>query len=295
VLALTVKSIDETSLAVCEALGVLAGYLIATHNRVTDLYGLRRRRKTMSLAASMQWDLLPPLTVAAPGVAAAGTLEPAYEIGGDVFDYALNGSMLDLAVMDAMGHGVGSAMVAALAAGCYRHGRRAGRLLEQVHRDLHEVIAAHSGEVFVTGVVGRLDLHTGTFSFVNAGHPAPLLVRRGHVVGAIDAADPRLPPWGVDASEADAHVTNLEPGDSVLLYTDGVTDARGSRHPDFGLDRLVDLVNQRASEQLPVGLTVRLVTRAVLEHHQGHLHDDATVLMVHWEPNQTVRASPSPP
>ena len=63
----------------------------------------------MSLAASMQWDLLPPLVMQAGSVSIAGLIEPAYDVGGDCFDYSLNGPVFDFAIMDAMGHGVSSA------------------------------------------------------------------------------------------------------------------------------------------------------------------------------------------
>ena len=76
VLALTVPAINDETMRLCEELGVLAGYLVATHARVTDLYNLHRRRRSMTLAASMQWDLLPPLTIRTRRVAAAGMIEP---------------------------------------------------------------------------------------------------------------------------------------------------------------------------------------------------------------------------
>jgi Stage II sporulation protein E (SpoIIE) len=280
VLALTVPTLGDDTVVLCEALGALAGYLIATEARVTDLYNLYRRRKAMNLAATMQWDLLPPLSLASPDVTVAGMVEPAYEVGGDCFDYALNGSVLDIALMDSMGHGIRSAMVAALAVGCYRHQRREGQPLEQLHRNLDGVIAEHSHGAFVSGIIGRLDLNTGILTLLNAGHPPPLLVRHGQVIDSMDA--PTVTAWGLRLGEPETATTNLEPGDSVVLYTDGVIDARGSPHHDFGTERLSDLVGRYASDQLPIGLIVRLITRAVLEHHQGRLYDDATVLMLHW-------------
>jgi serine phosphatase RsbU (regulator of sigma subunit) len=281
VLALTVQEVDDDLLASCEDLGVLAGYLIATHARVTDLYNLHRRRKAMSLPASMQWDLLPPLTVSSRRVEAAGMVEPAYDVGGDCFDYALNGTRLDVAIMDSMGHGLRSAMVAALAVGSYRHDRREGRPLEQIHERLDRAIAGEfAGEAFVTGQIATLDLNTGGFSWVNAGHPPPMLVRHGKVVGFL-AGSPALP-WGLGPAQAVLQSEALEPGDRVLLYTDGVVEARGRQGEDFGPDRLADLVGQHASDQLSIGLTVRLIVRAVLEHHGQALQDDATVLLVHW-------------
>src|SRR4051812_45703802 len=132
----------EANVTACEDLALLAGYLIATQARTTDLYTLRRRRRALSLAASMQWDLLPPLVLKTPGVAVAGLLEPAYDVGGDCFDYALNDRILSVAVMDAMGHGVGSALISALTIGSYRHDRREGRSLEHIHTSIDRAIAA---------------------------------------------------------------------------------------------------------------------------------------------------------
>ncbi len=281
VLALTVPEADDATVATCEDLGILTGYLIAVQSRVTDLYNLHRRRKAMSLAASMQWDLLPPLTLASRRVVASGLLEPAYEVGGDCFDYSLNGPQLDVAVMDSMGHGLHSAMLAGLAVGCYRHDRREGRMLEHIHASLDAVIAAEcGGEGFVTGHIGRLNLNTGSLQWVNAGHPPPMLVRHGRVVRSLDGPPAR--PWGLGPADAEVMTSGLEPGDSILFYTDGVTEARGHRQEAFGVSRLADLVGQHASDQLPIGLIVRLLTRAVLDHHGGQLHDDATVLMVNW-------------
>src|SRR4051812_12014381 len=142
VLALTIPRSTSANIAMCEELGLLAGYLIATQARTTDLYNLHRRRRSLSLAASMQWDLLPPLVLKTPSVTVAGLLEPAYDVGGDCFDYALNDRVLSVAVMDAMGHGVGSALISALTIGSYRHDRREGRSLEHIHTSIDRAIAA---------------------------------------------------------------------------------------------------------------------------------------------------------
>ena len=94
VLVLTVRAVDDAVLRDCEELGILAGYLIAAHARCTDLYNLYRRRQSLSLAASMQWDLLPPLV--SPNQTAqsgSGLVEPAYDVGGDCYDYATNGQL----------------------------------------------------------------------------------------------------------------------------------------------------------------------------------------------------------
>jgi serine phosphatase RsbU (regulator of sigma subunit) len=281
VLALTVPEIDDDALDACTDLGVLAGYLIATHTRCTDLFQLHRRRKAMSLAASMQWDLLPPLVLRTPRCAVAGLLEPAYQVGGDCFDYAVNGSVLDLALIDAMGHGVTSAQIASLVVGCYRHGRREGRALTTIHTAIDEALANQfEGDQFATGHLAQLELERGVFTFTNAGHPTPLLIRNGRVISQL-AAEPSLP-WGLGGDPAEPVQVALEPGDGVLFVTDGVLDARTADGDEFGMDRLADVVGQAASDQLTPEVVVRQVVRSVLDHRAVELRDDATVLLVEW-------------
>jgi len=264
---------------------VLTGYLVATQARTTDFYNLHRRRKAMSLAASMQWDLLPPLVLKIPSVTVAGLLEPAYEVGGDCFDYALNDRLLNVGVMDAMGHGVGSALISALAIGSYRHDRREGRSLEQMHTALDEVITTHTPPYsFATGQLAQFDLDTGAFTWTNAGHPPPILVRGGRVIHEMECRP--TPPWGLGsllpnvaprtASES------LEPGDSVLFYTDGVIEARQPGGDLFGIERLSDMLGRYASDHVEPEEIVRQIVRAILDYQDERLEDDATLVLVRW-------------
>lgn len=292
VLAITLKSASSSVLAQCEDLGVLAGFALAIQTKVTDLYGLHRRRKSMSLAATIQWDLLPPLTLTTARVAIAGLLEPAYEVGGDSFDYALNGSQLDFVFMDAMGHGLRSAMLAALAIGCYRHDRRESRTLPFMHQSLDSTIAANSGAAFVTGQIGRLDVETGTLRWTNAGHPPPMLIRQGRVIGEL--AGRPTGPWGTGIGTCEVYEESLEPGDCLLFYTDGITERQGGRE-GFGPERLVDLVDRNASDEVPITLIARHVIRAVVDHYGGTLGDDATILILKWSGRGQVKAGENEP
>ncbi|MGI8663554.1 MAG: PP2C family protein-serine/threonine phosphatase [Acidimicrobiales bacterium] len=281
VVALTLARARPSHLRACADLGLLAGYLIAAHARCTDLYNLHRRRRSMALPASMQWDLLPPLVVDTGVVAAAGHVEPAYEVGGDAFDYAANGPVFDFAVMDAMGHGLTSAQVASLAIGAYRHGRREARSLIALHESLAATITAqHPGTSFVAGTLGRIDTATGILTRTNAGFPLPLLVRHGRVVGEL-ACTP-TPPWGLLEGTPTLATDALEPGDCVMVYSDGVTDARTPDGELFGLDRLIDVTQSNASDLLAPTEMIRLVIRCVLEHRDAELADDATVVLLRW-------------
>jgi serine phosphatase RsbU (regulator of sigma subunit) len=282
VLALTLQQVDDDTIEECLAAGILAGYLIATHTRCTDTYQLYRRRKSMSLAASMQWDLLPPLVLRVPGCSVAGRLEPAYEVGGDCFDYALNGGVLDIALVDAMGHGVNAASIAALVVGCYRHGRREGRDLTLLHGAINELLdRQYGGEAFATGQLAELDVTTGVLTWTNAGHPCPLLLRHGRVVRQLEC-EPGLP-WGLGRDHAAPATEQLEPGDSILFFTDGVVEARAADGDEFGIDRLADIAGQCADDESPPEEVVRQIVRGVLDHRQAQLRDDATVVLVRWD------------
>ena len=192
VLAGTVDEAGPEVLERCRSLGMLAGLLVASAARYTDLIHVRKRGRSMTLAASMQWDLLPPLTMRADRVVVAGLLEPAYEVAGDGFDHNINGDRVDIAVFDGMGHGIGSTLLTTLAMGTYRHQRREGRDLATTHDTIDGAIGLQFPDSFVTGVLARLDTATGTLELTNAGHPAPLLLRDRSIVGEIvsDACTP---------------------------------------------------------------------------------------------------------
>ncbi|WP_269180868.1 PP2C family protein-serine/threonine phosphatase [Modestobacter sp. VKM Ac-2979] len=203
----------------------LIAELIVVNDAYTDIFAQLRRRKTMSLAAEIQWDLLPPLTFASDRVVVAGALEPAYDIGGDTFDYAVNGPTVDLLVLDAVGHGLPAALLASAAVGAYRHARRDMRDLPDVAAAMNEVIAGQfTDSRFATAAIARLHLDTGQLRWVNAGHPDPLIVRDGVLLHP-GPCKPH-PPLGLQVRKPDVCEVQLHVGDRVVLYTDGIVEAR---------------------------------------------------------------------
>ena len=289
VLAMTVTDALPALVAACADLGLLAGYLIAVHNRSTDLYSLYRRRRSLTLSASMQWDLLPPLVLRSPSIDIAGLIEPAYDVGGDCFDYAINGATADVALFDPVGHTVRSALLAGLVMGAYRHQRREGRTLTEIHETLDETIGEHYDDMsFVTGQLARLELTTGTLHWTNAGHPAPLLLRSG--TGARTLSCPPTLPWGLGRSLAGAArqpptvaVETLEPGDGVLFFTDGAIEVRNAEGRELGRDGLADLASRHLSEDPRPEQTVRHLTRDVLDYRQDALADDSSFVLLSWK------------
>ena len=116
----------------------------------------------------------------------AGILEPAYSIGGDSFDYALNPAGLEFAIVDAMGHGMSAVLMSAVAINGLRNVRREGRQLVDGYEQVDQLLVEHFGDFrFVTGQFGSLDSETVILRWINAGHPLPLLVRNATFVGEL--------------------------------------------------------------------------------------------------------------
>ena len=276
---------DEADLELLRSPGVafasVLAELIVSKSQYTDSYEKTRRALPMGVPAELLWRQLPPTTFATDRFALTAQLEPWHEVGGDAFDYSLDGDVLHVAVFDGMGHGLGATLLASVALAAYRNARRSGETLVETARIVDQVLARQFGDdSFVTAVLGRLDLVTGTLTLLCAAHPAPLLVRDGRSIGEVQV-EPGLP-LGF-GTRADVVVdVPLQPGDRLLLFSDGVVEARSAAGEFFGLDRLVDLVTRQESGRQPPPETLRRLIVAVLEHQQDMLQDDATVLLLEW-------------
>lgn len=208
-------------------------------------------------------------------------LEPAYDVAGDAFDYAVDDGVLHFAVIDGMGHGIGATALADLAIGSYRHARRGGAAIGEIHTAVDEALDQVFGDLsFATGIIARLYLKEGRLEWSCAGHPRPLLLRDRKVVAELDSEV--TVPFGVGTGAAPVTTADLEPGDTLLLYTDGVTDVRVADGELFGVDRLIDLLEREAASETPPEELLRRLVRAVLDYQGGELRDDATLLLVRW-------------
>jgi hypothetical protein len=282
VMAVTLSEVDEVARSLADSLAGVVAALIVTRGQCTDAYTTIRRSEKFSLAAEMQWDLLPPLSLDSGRVSVAGLIQPAYDVGGDSFDFAVNGDILDFAVFDAMGHGLESSQLAHLAVSSYRHSRRSGLDLDATYQAMDAAVAGSGqGERFVTCLLGRLDLLDGHLTFINIGHPLPLLVRGGQVLGPL-ACEPTLPAGlgtitGGGATEVAQAV--LDPGDRLFCITDGVVDSHRPGGEHFGEERLAELLAAQSRAHLDAAETVRQLSHTVLEHH-GVLSDDTTCFLI---------------
>jgi serine phosphatase RsbU (regulator of sigma subunit) len=148
---------------------------------------------------------------------------------------------------------------------------------------MHEAISeTFGGERYATALLLELDVASGRLRWLNAGHPEPLLIRAGKVVKTLSTA-PCLPlglPF--EASQPQEATESLEPGDQILLYTDGFPEARMPDGELFGLDRLIEFIEREAAAEQPAPETLRRLRRTLLVEQDSQLRDDATAVLVSW-------------
>lgn len=260
--------------------------VLVTKSQYGDLWVRARRSEPLSPAAEVQWDLLPPLSCSTDEVGVGGILEPAYEFGGDSFDYAVNGSQLEFAIVDAIGHGMSAVLMSAAAINSLRSSRRTGIELAAAYRQADRTIAAQFGHsYYVTGQFGSIDLPTGVLTWINAGHVLPLLVRNGTYAGELSCAASM--PLGLGGPVVEVASQALQRGDRVLFYTDGITESRAPDGAFFGRDRLADFLVRAALEGVPVAETARRLSASVIDFVDTALSDDATLLLIEYHGPQT--------
>lgn len=275
--------VDAVLLAACERYGHFASQMLVLKSAYGDTIERLRRRQQMTVAAELVWRLLPPLTFATDDFVISGLAEPAYSLGGDAFDYAVNGNVANVAVLDAMGHGLTAAGLTSFAVSAYRQSRIDGNSLVEAYQAMYAAISeTFGGERYVTALLLELDLDTGRVRWLNAGHPPPLLVRGGRVVKTLDA--PPALPLGMPLEPAAPQVgaEALEPGDQLFIYTDGFPEARLPSGELFGMDRLIAFLEREAAAEQPAPETLRRLRRMLLDEGQARLRDDATAVLVAW-------------
>jgi hypothetical protein len=272
----------------------LTAYLLAVKSDVSDVLVRTARRKPMSLAAELQWTTLPPLNIATERVALSAMLEPCYDVGGDAVDHSIDGDLAHFAIFDAHGQGLRASIMAGVAVSAYRNARRAQRSLPDMASAVDAAVADGFGDgAAVTAVLAILDQRTGELTWINAGHPPALLLRDRRVVGTLEPASGRPLGTGLDGTPLEAQTEQLQRGDQVLLYTDGVVDARDSEGEAFGVDRLAEVVAQTDATGEPLAETMRRVSRAVLAYNAGDMRDDASHVLVGWRTEHPNRALPA--
>ncbi|WP_410589969.1 PP2C family protein-serine/threonine phosphatase [Amycolatopsis sp. lyj-23] len=258
----------------CRWLSALLGHLVTITTQYGDGLDRRRRTRRRGSPAELLWQSLPPMTAATESVVVGLSVQPAYELCGTVFDYALSEERAQLAMFDAgeRTRGANTAVVSALAA--YRAARHGGASLGE---QFAAVGAELDGRPAVGGVVAELDLRTGSLRLLAAGQPTTQVVCRGEALPVTGATAPRFA-----AADGPPPVTEvrLESGDLLVLCSRGITETTDGTGKPFGRARMTGHLSRDAGD-LPPEIARRL-THAVLAHGGGEFRQDAGVLIARW-------------
>lgn len=245
------------------------------------LLGLGRE---LELARNIQSALVPHVFPQHERLSVFGTMIPAAEVGGDLFDcFMLDDQRLAFTIGDVSGKGIAAALFMAVSRTVLRVAASKGlspqACLLEAHQFLYGERRATSH--FVTCFYGILDLATGQLEYSRAGHNPPYLVRADGTVETLDAAS-GLPLGMLRTVKYDTATVQLAAGDTLLLFTDGITEAMNPRQEEYGEERLVELLSARASA-LAVDELVRAVTQSATAFAESApASDDMTVLGVRY-------------
>lgn len=271
---------SSEDLTLLKALGVQAGAALSVADRYTDTIRMSRQRANPSIAAELQQELLPPSELYTPLVNVAGGIEPAYDVGGDWFDYALNHNKLFVAVCDAVGRGLKAEAIAAMTLGAVRNARRNGESLPAIMSLVHRTITqVTSLDQFATLLLAEIDLTTQEMQLVNAGHPEPVYISQDSTRAPVPVPITcTYPPLGA-FSEDQAYAVQrhpLEPGSRLVFLSDGVLERRDNGRKPLGVQGLLHIAAYYRQLK-PMAFTHSLLGK-VVSYSEAPIEDDATVV-----------------
>jgi phosphoserine phosphatase RsbU/P len=235
--------------------------------------------KDVELAAQVQRLFLPSGKPAIAGLEIAGMMQPARGVGGDYYDYIpIDAHTTQIVIADVAGKGVPAALLMSATAAAMRlEANRERNMLEQVERLNTGIHAVSDAERYVTLLIAEIDVHKRTLKYVNCGHNPALLFRA--TTGTLTHLDSSCPPIGLSTEEiCELASDNLSPGDVVVFYTDGVTEAENRLGEEFGMERLSATV-RRGSALSAENLMVDIYNTAA-DFCGDDFNDDVTILVV---------------
>ncbi|MFG3706642.1 PP2C family protein-serine/threonine phosphatase [Micromonospora sp. NPDC047670] len=249
-------------------------------DRETDRYRRVRRRERLSMAAEMQWELLPGRSVSHGAFELAGQLEPAYTVGGDHFDWSVDGDRLTTTVLNGSGIGLAAALLTAVTVNALRNARRSGGgLVEQAELASDTVFYQHRGRRHVATLLLELDTVTGRVRAVDAGSPHLLRLRGGTVTPI--RLEQQLPLGMFAEARYDVQEFDLEPGDRLFVVSDGVWAADPGDRGAYG-ERAMARAMRSTRLQPPAEAVGTVMRELHAWHADTDLGDDAVVVCLDW-------------
>lgn len=246
----------------------------------TDRYARVRRRSRLTMAAELQWDLLPGRCLTGTTFALAGQLEPAYSVCGDHFDFAIEGDRLTVSVLNGFGEGMDAALLTAIAVNAMRNARRSGAsIVEQAELASEAIYARYGGTRHVATLLLEIDLVTGAVDAVDAGSPKAVVARDG-LIRVLDL-EQQLPVGMFGDARYETQHLALQPGDRLIVVSDGVHAAAPKGRTAYGDGALAAAV--RRTRLQPPADAIGTVMRSLAEYHEGaEANDDAVIVCLDW-------------
>jgi len=235
--------------------------------------------RELELAAQVQRLFLPSGKPVTPGLEIAGMMHAARGVGGDYYDYfPVDAHTTQIVVADVAGKGVPAALLMSATAAAMRFGANHDRnMLEQVQRLNTGILLASDDERYVTLLIAEIDTHRRTIRYVNCGHNPALLFRAK--TGTLTHIDSSCPPIGLSPEElCELASEDLSPGDVLVFYTDGVTEAENRLGEEFGMERLSTTV--RSGSSLSAEDLMNSIYNAAADFCGDRFNDDVTILVV---------------
>ncbi len=262
---------------------------VLVHQR---LISEERLSRELEIAAEIQESLLPTKLPQMGGLSIAVVYIPASEVGGDFYDFiTVDDRHLTLIVGDVAGKGIPAAMLTSVTRTMLRveamRGEPPHAIIHRANNILHQDLSR--ADSFVTAFVATIDTFDGTLNYASAGHtPAILWRAETHATEQLKATSL---PIGIFGYRGEATRTLiLKPGDTILFYTDGITEAESPEGELFGLDRLLHLVKAKANE--PPEILQQYIKDEISNFRRDSLsRDDATLLVVKMLPHLETVAS----
>ena len=277
----------ETDLAELAELAQILGHEVVVAERHTDVYAQARRTDRLTLAAEMQWQLLPARSSARAEYALGAQLEPAYAIFGDNFDWSESADRLLLYITNGMGEGIEASLLTSLGINALRNARRAGlSIADQAALADQAIHAQYRGAAHLSVLLVDLELATGRMLAVDAGSPRMLRLSEGAVT-AVDF-EAQLPLGMFEETDYTAQEFQLRPGDRLLFVSDGVHAATAPGGEAYGRRALARAIT--ATRLLPAADVPAAVLRELRTHRGGpEPDDDALVACLDWYGKQPTR------
>lgn len=252
-----------------------AAAAVVLADRYTDVFARAQRRKQPKAAAEIQQSLLPPRIARFTGGEVAGNVLPSYEVAGDWFDVIENPDGIWLTLADGLGSGTRAIASAAVALGALRASRRSDGTMKEALTVMHRTLKEMPGpQAEMSAVVAHWDPATHELVVANCGHVPPVVIRRGGEPEHLDVPKARGL-GGRAAPKPTDRATQLEPGDRLLMVSDGVVRAEKGK-AGLGVDGVIEAALR--SQRGTAADTVRKIHTAVLENTDGGLEDDATAV-----------------